>query len=78
MRRRGRRELRIMTRGIDAAERALKDAPETERTEHAQQRLDELTTLFEQIDVLLTFVLDHSLAELVEMLEMAETIDDDL
>ncbi|MEY7847747.1 GbsR/MarR family transcriptional regulator [Natrarchaeobius sp. A-rgal3] len=73
----GRRELRIMTRGIDSAERALEEAPETERTEHARERLDELTTLFERIDTLLTFVSDHSLDELVELIELAQTIDDD-
>ncbi|WP_323173651.1 hypothetical protein [Natrialba sp. PRR66] len=67
--REGRRELRIMKGGIESANAHLNSAADTEQTEHAQKRLDELETLFDHLDTLLEFVNEHSLEELVKLAE---------
>lgn len=67
----GRREIRIMQRGLENAEVALKDAPETEQTKRSKERVHHLQRLYEQseraIDYLTGVPIDQLISDISDI-----------
>ncbi|AHG01889.1 transcriptional regulator (plasmid) [Halostagnicola larsenii XH-48] len=65
----GRREIRIMQRALRNAEHALDDAPETERTNRAAERIAQLQQLNEQCERMIDFFTNIPDDELLAIVE---------
>ncbi|WP_396613712.1 GbsR/MarR family transcriptional regulator (plasmid) [Haloferax sp. S1W] len=65
----GRREIRIMTRALETVHTTLDDAPKTEQTVQARERIDALEDFYDQAEKALLFFTNASKEEFLDVLE---------
>lgn len=63
----GRRELSIMRRALDDAETTLENAPDTDRVEFAEARVENLQRLYDQFERAMNVMTSTPIEKLVEM-----------